>query len=249
MDTRTDVDTLTARRWPLTGALLVAVAVLAAIGALVLGAAFNWPAVLDEPGRTALPAFGADESVIRAGFYAELLSSLLLVPAAYGLSQALSRGSQAARVLTTFGVAGALFQILGWVRWPVAVPGLAERFADPAASEAERTATAAAYDVLNAYAGGAVGEHLGWLLQAPWAIAVGVLALTARGVPGWFAGIGLGAAIGWAVLIVPEPYVPVLGGDAVASLAFGVYAGWFVWLATLGVLMALRPVAPGPSSL
>ena len=89
----------------------------------------------------------------------------------------------AARVITTFGIAGALFQVMGWVRWPIAVPGLAERFANPDASEAQRVATAAAYDMLNAYAGGALGEHLGWLFQAPWAIGIGVLALTATGIP------------------------------------------------------------------
>ncbi len=238
-----------ARRWPLTGALLVAAAVLAAFGAVLLGAVFDWPAVLDEPGTVALPAFSAEETAIRIGFYAELLSSLLLVPAAYGIARALGRGSDALRVLTTFGVAGALFQVLGWVRWPVAVPGLAERFADPAAGEVDRAATAAAYDVLNAYAGGAVGEHLGWLFQAPWAVAVGVLALTAVNVPRWFGLVGVGSAVGWAVLIVPEPYAPVLGGDAVSGVAFGIYTVWFVWLAALGVLVALRRVGPGRRAL
>lgn len=238
-----------ARRWPLTGSLLIMSAVLAAVGAIVLGSAFDWPAVLDEPGQVALPAFTAEESTIRIGFYAELLSSLLLVPAAFGLQQALSRGSQAMRVLTTFGVAGALFQILGWVRWPVAVPGLAERLADPGADEAQRTATAAAYDVLNAYAGGAVGEHLGWLFQAPWAIAVGVLALRTRSLPRWLAAVGLGSAITWAVLIVPEPYAPILGGDGVSAVAFALYTVWFVWLATLGLFVALRRVGPGKGTL
>lgn len=238
-----------ARRWPLTGTLLVVATALAALGATVLGAAFDWPAVLDEPGTSALPAFAAEATTIRIGFYAELLSSLLLVPAAYGLQRALGRGSDALRVLTAFGVAGALFQVLGWVRWPVAVPGLAERFADPAADEVQRTATAAAYDVLNAYAGGAVGEHLGWLFQAPWAVAVGVLALTAVNIPRWFGLVGLGSAIGWAVLIVPEPYAPVLSGDAVSAIAFVVYTLWFVWLAALGVFVGLRRVGPGQGAL
>jgi hypothetical protein len=238
----------TTRRWPLTGALLVAATVLAAVGALMLGAAFGWPAVLDEPGTSALPKFSAAETTIRIGFFLELLSSLLLVPAAIGIQQALSRGTGAARVITTFGIAGSLFQVMGWVRWPIAVPGLAERFADPDASEAQRAATAAAYDVLNAYAGGALGEHLGWLFQAPWAIGVGVLALTATGIPRWFAVVGVTSAVGWVLLIVPEPYAPVLASDSVAAVAFGIYTVWFVWLAALGVLLATRRVAPGPRS-
>ena len=232
------------RRWPLTGGLLVASAVLAAVGAVVLGAAFGWPAVLDEPGTVALPLFAEAETAVRVGFVLELVSSLLLVPAAFGLAVALGRDTAAVRALTTFGVAGALFQMLGWVRWPIAVPGLSERFADPAASEVERAATAASYDVLNAYAGGAVGEHLGWLMQAPWAIAIGVLAMAAAGLPRWFGVVGVVSAALWAVLIVPEPYVEALGSDGVATVAFGVYTVWFVWLAALGALVGVRSVAP-----
>jgi hypothetical protein len=240
-------------RHPLTGALLVASAVLAATGAVVLGAVFDWPAVLDEPGTVALPMFAEQEGAIRFGFTLELLSSMVLVPAALGLHGALAAGAphgraQASRTIAVLGIAGALFQMLGWVRWPVAVPGLSERFADPAADEVSRTATAAAYDVLNAYAGGALGEFLGWLFQAPWAIGVAILAMTVTGVPRWFAGIGVASASVWALMIVPEPYVPALGGDAASSVAFGVYTVWYVWLAALGVLLARRAVGATPTS-
>lgn len=237
---------LTARRRPLTGAFLIGSAVLAAVGSVVLGAAFGWPAVLDEPGTVALPLFAEAEGQIRFGFVLQLLSSLLLVPGAVGVQRALTRGGDVARTLTTFGIAGALFQVLGWVRWPIAVPGLSDRFADPAATESERAATAAAYDVLNAYAGGAVGEHLGWLFQAPWALAVPVFALAARGVPRWFALMGLVTAIIWVPLIVPEPYLTALDGEVVASVAFAAYVAWFVWIAVLGGILIARQVAPEP---
>lgn len=200
--------------------------------------------MLDEPGSVALPAFAQDDTAIRGAFYLQLVSSLLLLPAAIGVQTAITRATPGVRVLTAFGIAGALFQLLGWVRWPVAVPGLAERYLDPAADEASRAATAAAYDVLNAYAGGALGEHLGWLLQAPWALALGVWALAARGVPRWLGWTGLLAAAVWVPLIVPEPFVPALSGDAVAALAFTAYTVWFVWVAVLGVVLATRRVAP-----
>lgn len=237
--TITETAPLTDRR-PVTGAFLVASAALAAIGSFVLGAAFGWPAVLDEPGVDALPKFAAAESAVRFGFVLQLLSSLLLVPAAFGLRDALMRRSRAGSALTALGVGAALVQCLGWIRWPIAVPGLSAAFADPAASETERIATAAAYDVLNAYAGGAVGEHLGWLLQAPWAIGVAVFAYTTRRVPRWFATIGVVSSIGWALLILPEPYVPFLASDAMSAVAFGVYTIWFLWIAALGVLLAVR---------
>ena len=235
------------RRSPGTGALLLVSAVLAATGAVVLGAVFDWPAVLDEPGTVALPKFAEAETAIRFGFVLELVSSLVLVPAAIGLRDVLGRGGSdrrdlAARVLAAFGIAGALFQVLGWVRWPVAVPGLSERFADPAATEVSRTATAAAYDVLNAYAGGAVGEFLGWLFQAPWAVGVPLLALAVVGIPRWFAWIGVVSGVAWVLLIVPEPFVAALSGEGASAVAFAIYSVWYVWVGALGVLLATRRV-------
>lgn len=232
----------TDRRFPLTGALLVASSVLAAVGSVIL-TRFGWPGVLDEPASTALPAFARHAGAIRTGFYLQLVSSLLLIPAAIGVQAALTRGA-AARVFTMFGIAGALFQLLGWVRWPVVVPGLAERYLDPAATESTRAATGAAYDLINAYAGAAVGEHLGWLLQAPWALALGVFALAARGVPRWVGWTGLIPAAVWVPLIVPEPFVPALSGDGITAVAFTAYSVWFIWVAVLGVVLAVRRVGP-----
>ncbi len=145
---------------------------------------------------------------------------------------------------TTLGVGGAFFQLLGWVRWPLVVPGLAERYLAPTADAGARQATGAAYDLLNAYAGGAVGEHLGWLLQGPWAVALGVFALNAQGIPRWVGWTGLLSAVAWVPLIVPEPFVPALGGDTWSTISFTAYAIWFTWVAVLGVILATRHVAP-----
>lgn len=232
------------RRWPLLGGVLMAAALAALVGATLLMAYFGWPDVLEEGGASALRAFAADESLVRGSFYLLLVSSLLLIPAAIGLEQALARPSAAVRTFTVFGVLGAAFQLLGWVRWPVTVPGLAERYADPAADEAARAATVAAYDVLNGYAGAALGEHLGWLLQAPWAVAVPVLALHAAGVPRWFAWIGVVAAAGWAPLVVLQVPWPALADGLGAAAGNGLYTVWFVWLGVLGGLVATRRVGP-----
>ena len=156
------------RRSRVTGGLLVASGVLSIGGYLVLGTQFGWPAVLDEPGTTALDAFVEVQAWVRFGFYLFLLSSLVLIPAAIGLLDEFGADSTAARSVAAFGVLGAFAQMLGWVRWPIAVPGLAEAWTDEAATATQREATTAAYDVLNGYAGGALGEHLGWLLQGIW---------------------------------------------------------------------------------
>ena len=234
------------RRYPLTGAVLVASSALAAVGSLVL-TRFGWPGILDQRAAVALPVFAHDATVISAAFYLQLVSSLLMVPAAIGVRAALTRATPAARVFTTFGIAGALFQVLGWVRWPVVVPGLAERYLDPATDPTTRTATGVAYDLLNSYAGGAVGEHLGWLFQGLWALALGVFALRARGVPRWVGWIGLVSAVAWVPLIVLEPFVPAPAGDVVNSIALTTYSIWFIWIAVLGIVLLRRRVAPAAS--
>ncbi len=229
------------RRWPATGWLLAGSGVLATVGATILSSVFGWPAVLDEPGSTVLPLFAADEQAIRAGFYLMLVSSLLLVPAAFGVEAALTRPTAGTRAMTTFGVAGALFQILGWVRWPISVPYLADAYAQ-AGDPAARQAVAASFDVLNRYGGGALGEHLGWLFQGVWAVFVGIVVLRAAGVPRWFGALGLALAGVWAILV---PGSAILQADALNTVGQPVYTAWYVWLLALGVLLVVRRVAAG----
>lgn len=229
------------RRLPVTGALLAGSGVLSLLGYAVLGTQFGWPAVLDEPGTVALDRFVEAEQAVRAGFYVFLLSSLLLVPAAVAVQDGLTRGQTAARAVTAFGVLGAFAQMLGWVRWPLTVPGLADRWTDPGATEAERAATAAVYDLVNGYAGGALGEHLGWLLQGVWAVGVSLFVLRARGVPRWFAVLGVPLAAVWAVLV---PVATASGQPTLEFWGLNVYTAWYLWLLALGVLLVVRRVGP-----
>ena len=224
-----------------TGALLIASAVLSVCGYLVLGTQFGWPAVLDEPGTRALDAFVESEAWVRFGFYLFLLSSLVLVPAAIGLRDHLDRTSTTVASVAAFGVLGAFAQMLGWVRWPITLPGLADAWTDPDATATQREATAAAYDVLNGYAGGALGEHLGWLLQGIWAAGIAALLWRSRHVPRWFAGLGLALAAAWAVAV---PLATAVGLETLEFWALNVYTAWYLWLLALGVLLVRRPASP-----
>ena len=237
------------RRPARTGALLIASAVLSIGGYLVLGTQFGWPAVLDEPGTSALDAFVASQAWVRFGFYLFLLSSLVLIPAAVGLHDLLGRRSPTSVSVAVFGVLGAFAQMLGWVRWPLAVPGLADAWTDPAATATQREATAATYDVLNGYAGGALGEHLGWLLQGIWAVGVAALLLRSGRTPRWFATLGLALAGAWAVAV---PTGTAVGLETLEFWGLNVYTAWYLWLLALGVLLLGpsqdRDDAPAPDS-
>lgn len=224
-------------RRPVTGGLLVVSALLAALGYLVLGVSFGWPAVLDEPGRVALDEFLAAEQTIRAGFYVQALSSLLLIPAAFGLSAATARDHTAARVITAFGVLGSFAQLLGWLRWPVAIPAVARSWTAAQGDPVAEAVAAASYDTLNGYAGGTLGEHLGWLLQGVWAVGAYVIAWRAFGVPRWVSGVGLALSAGWAVAV---PVATAVGLESLEFWGLNVYSGWYVWLLVLGGVLVLR---------
>lgn len=234
------------RRSARTGALLIASAVLSIGGYLVLGTQFGWPAVLDDPGTSALDAFVAAQAWVRFGFYLFLLSSLVLVPAAIGLHDLLGRHSPASVSVAAFGVLGAFAQMLGWVRWPIAVPGLADAWTDPAATATQREATAAAYDVLNGYAGAALGEHLGWLLQGIWAVGVAALLLRSGRTPRWFAALGLALAGAWALAV---PTATAVGLETLEFWGLNLYTAWYLWLLALGVLLvgASQDAGAGPA--
>ena len=235
----------TVARRPVTGLLLVTSAVLAVVGYVILGTQFGWPDVLDDPGTTALDAYVAAETAIRAGFAVMTVTSLLFIPAAFGLQAALSRDVTAARVVTAFGVLGAFAQMLGWLRWVVAVPVQADLWVAAGQDPQARTAVATSYDTLNAYAGATLGEHLGWLLQGIWAVGVFALALKAVGVPRWLSGIGLALSAVWAALV---PVATAAGLEGLETFGLNVYTAWYVWMLVFGAVLALRRVGPPAES-
>jgi hypothetical protein len=235
--------TTTTSRRTLAGVPLIASGVFAGVGSAVLTTAFGWPAVLGESGTTALDRFLGHEQMIRFGFVLMLASSLVLVPSAFALEAAFVRLTPGTRAATAFGVAGAFFQALGWVRWPITVPRLAEAWAaapDPATAQA----VASSYDVLNGYAGGAVGEFLGWLCQGIWAVFLGLATVRAVGVPRWLGRVGLGLGTTWAVLV---PAAGLLGSEALNLVGQPTYLMWYLWLIVLGGLLVVRPVGPAGS--
>jgi hypothetical protein len=222
-----------------TGVWLLVAGVLAGLGSLILGMSFGWPAVLDEPGTVALALFAEAETAIRLGFLAQLGSSLALLVAAIHAQATWGRLTPGDITITVFGVLGATIQTFGWARWPVVVPGLSDLFAQ-AATEADRAVVAADYDLLNAYAGGTLGEFLGWLFQAVWAVGFATWLWKRSGLPRWLTGLGLAVSWGWAVTL---PTGIALGLGAVEFVGVNVYTVWFLWILAVGVTLAVRRTA------
>lgn len=172
--------------------LAVLHAILAGGAFLVLAAVFGFPDILREPAAVSLAKFAENPATIRAAYYAFTLSSLLIIPLALIVRRALDRdGSLLLGVATAFGVLSGLTQILGFSRWTILVPYLAETYVDPASSQTTREAIVVAYEVFNRYAGMTLGEHFGWVFQGGWVLLLAVAIIRSRVLPRWVGPSGI----------------------------------------------------------
>lgn len=127
---------------------------------LILAPAIDWPASLDLPPGDILPLIREQAGPVFTGYLSYLTHALLLIPIAVLAGPALRMTPTLSAATLALGVLAALAKALGISRWLVLMPGLADTWADPAASDATRDAVAVVYQSFNAYAGG-VGELLG----------------------------------------------------------------------------------------
>ena len=130
-------------------------------------------------------------------WYGFALTPALFLPAAVLLRRFLGRDEAAYLALATpLAIASSLVQLLGLVRWPFLVPGLALTYLDPAADAATRAATIAVFRGFHQYAGVAVGEHLGYLFTAAWTAVIATAMLGSPRFRRWWGWVGLLAAVG-----------------------------------------------------
>ncbi len=225
----------------LTAALLILAAVLANVGFTALGSIFNYPDVLDEPAGQVLAVFHAKQGAVSAWFSVLALSAALFAPIAIGVGRL--SGSRAMRIAVPVGIAAAVVQVIGLLRWPILVPGYASDAVsgDPAVAAAARDSFTTASDIL----GTAIGETVGYLLTATWTALV-IVALGRRYAGRWFQLLGgVSAALVLAGVLSP------LGLPVIDTANFLGYVLWSVWLIALAVVILVherrRVSSPAPS--
>ena len=161
---------------------------------IILGAAINWPASLDEPASVNLPLILDQYAAMMTGYSIYLVYSLLFWPMAYLTGRAIvisDTGSTLFRVATGFAALSALARALGIVRWLFAMPVLAHFYTNSAATENVKENISMLYEMLNAYAGG-IGELLGVSLFASiWLVLISILLLRSSHWPNWLGYFGL----------------------------------------------------------
>ena len=221
----TTTTTTTVRR--AAAATLSTAAGCAIVGFSGLGAAFDYPAILDEPTAEILAAYRRQQAAVTTWFTVLVIGAALLAPIAILLGR-LASTARSRRTITVIGIAAATVQVIGLSRWVLLVPGFSDDALDPA-----RTADAHhRFELAHSWLGHAIGETLGYALTAAFTIAA-VRGLTA--VPRWIRILGLVSA----VLVATGVVVP-LGVDVASLTNFVGYLLWTAWLICLAAHLLIR---------
>ena len=197
--------------------LLIAAAVSANAAFAGLAVVFDYPDVLDRPAVEVLDSFNANQPAVPLLFLLLAAAAALLAPIALGLARR-AVNPRAARLIVALGIAAAVVQVIGLLRWPLIVPFLT----DPAA-----------LSTLSTVLGTILGETAGYLLTAAFTLTV------VRALPGPRPTISwLGTAS--AALIATGILVPLhIPGADLAN--FAGYLLWSAWLIALAVTARATP--------
>ena len=223
----------------LTAALLIVVPVAFNLAFFELGRAFDYPGILRQPPDAILWRFDQGGPGLILRWQALVISALALLPLAVLVPIALEAPAALTLGSAAVGLAAALVQTLGLVRWPFAVPELARRYvAAPEGPEgdATRRTVEVVFATIHRLLGVGIGEHLGYLLTGLWTLLVAWSIVATSVLPLWLGLVGL--PIGLALIIGSLEFVGPNERDgwAVAETIVPIaYIAWSIWLIVLGV--------------
>jgi hypothetical protein len=222
--------------------LLIAVPIAFNAAFFELGRAFDYPNILRKEPDEILRRFAAGGSGLLWRWQALLVSALAMLPLVALLAVVLAAPPALTALSIVIGVAAALVQALGLVRWPFAVPELARRYvaAEGPDADASRRTIELVFVTLHRLFGVGIGEHLGYLLTGLWTLLVAASILSKAVLPSWLGVIGL--AIGVALLVGTLEFVGPNEKDGwplVGTIVPIAYIGWSLWLVALGVFLLL----------
>jgi hypothetical protein len=213
-----------------TAVLMITAAVLLNVAFTGLGSVFDYPDVLKQPAGDVLASFRNSQTTVTAWFLALALGAALLAPVAVGVGRLST--SRPMRWAVPVGIAAALVQVIGLLRWPLLVPGWAATAAgdDPVAAANAR----AAFGTANRLLGNLIGETGGYLLTAAWTLLV-LAALGTAFTGRWFVVLGsVSAALVFAGVLSP------LDLPLIDTANFAGYVLWSVWLIAFAAVLIRR---------
>jgi hypothetical protein len=223
------------REYGTTFALTLVHVGLLSVGFLILADQFSFPEILRATSEQRLALFRQNQGLIVPAYYMMGLSGLTQIALAVMFHQSFARsGSTLLVAALVAGVLGGVFQAMGFMRWPIAVPYLAEQMASAPTPEM-RSVVALLEGLLNRYAGMTLGEHLGFLGQGLWTVLISA-AMFRGPLFAWPYGV-VGSVLGGLIMVSS---LEQLGGpfEAIGFLSAPVSAAWLGWLLMCGISLA-----------
>lgn len=199
---------------------------------------FGYDDILREPAAVILGNFRRGGAPLVAAWFGFAMASLLFIPVALGFQRLLAVHAVDDRGVATLGVASAIVQAIGLLRWVLVMPALAASFADASSTPATREAVLVVFDTVHRYGGMVIGEMVGQLLLAGWTGGVALQIWRSRALPHWLAAAGALTLPLWLLgqtellhAVLPLPRIEVI---PVAFMA------WEAWLTAMAVALLAR---------
>jgi hypothetical protein len=213
-----------------TAAILILEGLLMFVPLLVLGAAINWPASLDEPADIVLRAIYQEATAVRLGYFSYLIYSVLFFPVVV-LGVRVAAGNEQlnifVRLALGFGAVSALARTIGIIRWLVAMPALAVAYNAPDVSAQTQESITITYNMLNNF-GGAIGEILGVSMFASFAmLMIAIVIFQNKVLPQW---TGYFALVSFVALLVPALEIFGIDPGIFLSVSVAVVQFWFLFV-------------------
>ena len=224
------------QRYRVAGVLFIVGAVLVNIPYSMLISTFDYPDILREDTARILTDFADGGDSLIFTWLAFAWSGIPLLVAVLLLRRILEEDRHPlAGAATTIGVIGLVVQMVGLLRWVFVVPGLAEAYTAPNATDATQASAVVTFDAIHQYGGVVLGEHMGQAFTIAWMILVAAMMLRSELFPRWLGWMGLVAAaiysLGQLELIetVIEDFPYVGPAALIGSLL------WLAWMLIMGI--------------
>ena len=161
----------------LIGILFVLLGVLGIVPFFRLSQIFEYPDILRQPTGDILRKYHDGGSGLTVTW---CLFALFAAPL-FALAPLLQDGFVAngidmtfATIATVIAIIGAVFNIIGLIRWVFVVPLLVRKYVDPDTGQTVREAIEVVFEAFHTYLGVTVGEFLGFSFLGLWGIMVGL---------------------------------------------------------------------------
>jgi hypothetical protein len=203
---------------------------------------FGYDDILRESTAIILNRFHLGGDAMVLAWLAFAAGALLFIPVVLVFRRLLRQRGIDDDGASILGIASAVAQATGLLRWVFVVPALATTYVDPRSSEALRQAVVVTFDSLHRFGGMVIGEAVGQLLLAGWTALTVRHLVRVRLVPSWLSLVGAIIPLLWLIgqTELLHAVVPAVPSLELAPIAFMAWEAWLVAVATYILFHALH---------